>query len=217
MPVKHHLPDEWLIDYAAGALDEAGSAMVASHLSLCPTCRATQSQMEAAGAALLEGCEKLPVSDACRAKMMALLEEDQGLCNLPADQPASLCRVLPAPIRLFSRCGVDGLKFERLSSTLERMRLPAKGDTTLQIIRLKAGSTLPRHDHKGSEITLILAGSLRDGDKLYRRGDVCVCEKGQIHSPQIGEAEDCLCLMFTTAPLRPTRMIDRFLGRLAGF
>ena len=35
----HHPTDEFLLDYAAGALGEPKSLLVATHLSMCPACR----------------------------------------------------------------------------------------------------------------------------------------------------------------------------------
>lgn len=40
MTVRHHIGDDLLLSYAAGTLDEASSLLVATHLALCPHCRA---------------------------------------------------------------------------------------------------------------------------------------------------------------------------------
>lgn len=216
MPAQTHIPDEWLMDYAAGTLDEAVSVMVASHLSLCPHCRCQTRRLEATGGVLLDQSETIPVSEACRSKMMAMLDAEPPP---PATEttPESLCRILPAPVRSFSGCGIDGLHWEKISATIERVILPTKGCSKLQVVRFKAGSTIPKHDHRGSEMTLILSGSIRDQGQLLRRGDIAVCEPGHIHTPKVGEAEDCLCLVMTQAPLRLCGLVSRWLGRLAGF
>ena len=39
MKPHHHPHDELLMEYAAGALDESHSLLVATHLSFCPVCR----------------------------------------------------------------------------------------------------------------------------------------------------------------------------------
>lgn len=216
MPTKHHLPPEWLMDYAAGALSEAGSVMVASHLSLCPACRCALGQMEAAGGALLDSAEPVPVSESCHQKMMAMIEAEKAPCPAVPASPSSLCRTLPAPIRAVAGCGAGELRFEKATAGIERVILPTKDTATLQIVRMKAGSTLPRHSHDGHEITLVLGGTLRDDGQLYRRGDVMACEAGLVHSPVVGEAEDCLCLVLTDAPIRLTGFWERVLGRLRG-
>ena len=37
--VRHHPDDELLLDYASGALGEAESLVIATHMALCPICR----------------------------------------------------------------------------------------------------------------------------------------------------------------------------------
>ena len=43
---SHHLPDELLLGYAAGALEEAEALLVASHASLCPRCARRVDELE---------------------------------------------------------------------------------------------------------------------------------------------------------------------------
>ncbi len=50
---QHHVPDDVLIAYASGSLSASQSLLVATHLTLCPLCRARVEQAEAVGAALM--------------------------------------------------------------------------------------------------------------------------------------------------------------------
>ena len=43
--IKHHLTDQLLIGYAAGTLPEAFNLVVATHLSMCDSCRAATQAM----------------------------------------------------------------------------------------------------------------------------------------------------------------------------
>ena len=52
--IKHHLGDDILMAYSAGTLPEAFSLMVATHISLCDTCRAQLETFDAVGGAMLE-------------------------------------------------------------------------------------------------------------------------------------------------------------------
>jgi len=54
MTVRHHIGDDLLLNYASGALDEASSLLVATHLALCPTCRGRAERAEMIGGELLE-------------------------------------------------------------------------------------------------------------------------------------------------------------------
>ena len=44
MTIRFHLSDDLLLRYSAGTLDESSSLLVASHLALCPHCRARNAQ-----------------------------------------------------------------------------------------------------------------------------------------------------------------------------
>src|SRR6185369_1648296 len=76
----HHLSDEWLVDYAAGAAPEPVALRVATHLAYCPACRAAHGKLEAVGGALLTDIAPAEVSEGAWSKLEALL--DAG------DQPA---------------------------------------------------------------------------------------------------------------------------------
>ena len=51
--IKHHLPDDILMAYAAGTLPEAFNLMVATHVSMCDTCRAQVESFDAVGGEML--------------------------------------------------------------------------------------------------------------------------------------------------------------------
>lgn len=199
MAAQYHLPEEWLIDYAAGSLDEAASVIVASHLALCPDCRRRLNLCEATGGALLEKCEELKISSHCRDAVMAALD-GALLTDIPITPLESLCRILPSPIRSFSGCGFTGLCWQRVNRKVQRVVLPTRGKGRLELVQMKANSRIPFHSHRGDELTLVLMGSLRDQKKLYRRGDVMFYEDGSAHSSKIGAAEACICLIYTDHP-----------------
>ena len=47
--IKHHLTDALLMGYAAGNLPEAFNLVVATHISMCDTCRAALAGFDAVG------------------------------------------------------------------------------------------------------------------------------------------------------------------------
>ena len=50
----HHIDEALLMDYAVGATSEPESLIIATHLALCPHCRATVRDLEEVGGALLD-------------------------------------------------------------------------------------------------------------------------------------------------------------------
>ena len=62
MTIKFHISNDLLMSYSAGTLDEASSFLVATHLALCPHCRARNRSADSLGGYLLEFLETTPVS-----------------------------------------------------------------------------------------------------------------------------------------------------------
>ena len=59
LKVKHHLSDQLLMAYAAGALPEAFSLIVATHIQMCDQCRAASEAYDAVGGVLLNDVSKV--------------------------------------------------------------------------------------------------------------------------------------------------------------
>jgi putative transcriptional regulator len=67
---------------------------------------------------------------------------------------------------------------------------------------------LPEHGHEGSEITMVLRGTLTDRTELYRPGDVCDIDQDVEHAPVAG-AEGCICVVAQDRPVRFRSLIVR--------
>ena len=197
----HHLPAEMLIDYASGALREAPALLVATHLALCPTCRGEVKECEVMGGCLLEQVESVDVSDSCRAKVLAALDHPNAPA-MPETAQDFLCRVIPSPLKGYVGCTSQHIKWSEPNSAISLFTLPTPCcGGSAQLVRVKPGTVLPKHTHQDYELTLVLAGALRDADELYRRGDVMVSDPASTHAPQSSGGEDCVCLMVTPHPV----------------
>lgn len=86
----------------------------------------------------------------------------------------------------------------------------------LYLMKVKAGMKMPQHDHNGEEWTLILRGSYSVGGQRFTRGDLHVAENDNSHAPEIGEGEDCICLVMTQGRLKMQSTIGRLLQPLIG-
>ena len=60
--IKHHLNDELLLGYSAGALPEAFNLIVATHLEMCDKCRAAAQAFDSVGGVLLDETAKVSMS-----------------------------------------------------------------------------------------------------------------------------------------------------------
>jgi len=52
--IIHHLTDDLLMGYSAGALPEAFNVVVATHISMCDECRARLASFDAIGGEVVE-------------------------------------------------------------------------------------------------------------------------------------------------------------------
>jgi putative transcriptional regulator len=211
--VRYHPTDEHLMAYAGGALDEARSVLVATHLALCPACRAAVGRFEAVGGDMLDQAPSVELEGDALARMMARLDEPvpvdpalgrAGATRTPVDT------ILPEPLR--SRVGqaLDRLPWRRRIGTLSEVELPVSHDATIKLLRIGSGGAMPRHTHTDEELTLVLAGGFTDDGGHYLRGDVAIADPTITHRPVADAGEDCICLAVVVGEVR----LPGFLGRL---
>ena len=64
---------------------------------------------------------------------------------------------------------------------------------------------------------MVLEGAFRDETGHYGRGDLMIADSLLDHRPRADEAQDCVCLVVTDAPLRFTGRFGRFLNPFIRF
>ncbi|MCO5732817.1 ChrR family anti-sigma-E factor [Rhizobium sp. SSA_523] len=226
MSIQHHISDELLMDYASGHLSEGWSLAVATHLALCPSCRRRLSAMEGAAGALFD---KLVTDRAVtssdwekmKARIAAAPDGTHGTSAVltapktaPRTAPAASdpVPVIPEPLRSYLGGDASQLKWRALGRGAYQIRIET-GDpaTQVRLLRIPAGKPVPEHTHVGRELTLVLAGSFRDGDEIFARGDLEEADGSLLHTPTATQGEDCICLAVTEAPLKFTSWIVRLI------
>lgn len=214
--IAHHLPDELLVAYASGTLEEARSLLVASHLALCPACRAEAGRLEALGGALLEHLPPTPVGAGSLDALLARLDEPEP----PAPQARRFAtptdRRLPAPLRRYMSGDPDSLAWRRLGRgvRVHDLATPADGPRA-RLLAVRPGCAIPEHTHAGEELVLVLEGGFTDATGHFVRGDVAASDGTVTHRPVADPGEECLCLVVHSGRLHLTgplgRLLDRFL------
>lgn len=118
--------------------------------------------------------------------------------------------VLPEPLRSYVGGDLADLKWRALGRGAYQILIDTKDkDTQVRLLRIPAGKPVPEHTHEGRELTLVLAGSFRDGEDLFARGDIEEADGDLLHTPTATEGEDCICLAVTEAPLKFSSWIVR--------
>lgn len=240
--VSHHLDDEILLAYAAGALSEAESLFVAVHATLCAECRVKIEDFEAVGGAALDLVEPEPISLDSLDAIMARIDDGDD----EADAGSSLSAVswdgdrkaapaagrglrsrgrstpmvmdgqpVPRPLAAYLPDTVS-LPWRQVMRGLDEVDLSVGGAKT-KLLRIKAGAAMPQHTHHGTEMTLVLAGGFSDERGHFIRGDIAITDDTVDHRPVADDDGDCICLTLTNAPLRLTGPIGRFLNPFVRF
>ncbi|TWA84476.1 ChrR-like anti-ECFsigma factor [Azospirillum brasilense] len=223
----HHPGDTLLIDYAGGALGEAASLIVATHLALCPCCRLNVAEMEAVGGALLESIEPEEVDPACLETVLARLDDLPPLPRVP--RPKLVCQpaevpLLPEPLRRYIGGDLSRLPWKRLMRGMDCYDIPLGSGSgydserrgKARLMRLASGVGPPHHTHRGIELTLVLDGGFTDDLGQFARGDLSVADDSVRHRP-VADEEGCLCLAVTDAPLRFTGALGLILNPFVTF
>ena len=213
--IRHHLPDSLLMAYSTGTLPEAFDLAIATHLSLCDACRAAAESYDALGGALLEETDdKVEMTSGAFDALMARLDESSApepATNRPRDP------VLPEPLASYVGGGLEAARWRPVGRGVRQAMIPLTDKSaTARLLHIPAGTAVPDHGHRGTEITLVLQGAFTDADGTFARGDVEVATDELDHMPVADIAEDCICLAVTDAPLQFKALLPRiaqpFLG-----
>jgi putative transcriptional regulator len=93
------------------------------------------------------------------------------------------------------------------------LRGPADG--TLRLLRVRPGTALPRHAHRGMELTLVLEGAFADETGRHGPGDLIEVDEATTHRPVAGGLTDCVCLIATEGRLRFAGLLGALFGAVA--
>ena len=210
--IKHHLTEDLLMAYSAGALSEAFSLAVATHISLCDECRAAAESYDAIGGAVMVGTDAAPVSESCLTSTLAAIRE----ADTETPAPRLTDTVLPSPLAEYVGGGLDKIKWKSAGMGVKQAILPTNDDAVARLLYIPAGTAVPDHGHAGLELTCVLQGAFRDEDMRFARGDIEVATEEVDHTPIADISEDCICLAVTDAPLKfkgwLPRLAQPFLG-----
>ena len=215
MNINHHADDSTLLSYAAGALPESFSLVMAAHLEQCDRCRQRLLEAEDVGGTLLGGIQAEPLAGDSMDKVWAAIDsgepEPEPAPPAPvAGLPAVLCRYLPG--------GLDNIRWRTVAPGIRQFVLKdvESGHGTARLLSIAPGTTIPDHTHGGSELTLILKGSFYDETGRFRAGDLADLDDSVHHQPVADTNEPCICLIATDERLRFTGVFSRLLQPLVG-
>jgi putative transcriptional regulator len=212
---SHHLPDELLLGYAAGTLEEAEALLAATHASLCARCARRIEELEQVGGALLSAEAQTTVSDDLLARTMALLDaQPRAVAPAPVRD-----RVLPAPLARLTG-PVDAIQWTPTLRSAQVLELPLSlGGVPVRLRRFEPGTHIPQHTHRAVEYDMILTGGVTDdrNGAHFVRGDVAVNDERDAHSLTIDLGEECIALSVHGARVKPIGLWARLVFGYTGW
>ena len=211
--VNYHPDTRLLNEFASGALPLAQSVCVSLHINYCEQCRRSHQRLQQLGSALFEELAPQQVDDSLLSTVMSRLDEEpQALSyqNAPADDKG------PPLIQRLMKGDYTDLDWKKVSSNVRISRLRTGDvDNEFALYHINAGASIPKHTHKGTELTLVLEGAFSDEEGHYKVGDFVIRDAQQQHTPTATQDRDCICIGVLDAPIKFTdwkyRMVNPFL------
>ncbi|NKB44254.1 MAG: anti-sigma factor [Alphaproteobacteria bacterium] len=214
MNASHHPSDDLLWSYAAGSLDEPSSILIATHLSLCPACRAVVAKAEGMGGELFENSGTADIDAGSLDAVLARLDETEEAPRIALETVGEEAESVsvPRPLKDYLPGSIPSLSWRWLGPGVHytAIKTEARGPK-VGLLRIAPGTKVPMHGHSGNEMTMVLAGGYTDATGNYQRGDVEAADDGLVHQPVADAGEECLCLVVTEGELQPTGMIAKVL------
>jgi putative transcriptional regulator len=216
--IAHHLDEATVLALAAGTLNDAHAIVAATHIAMCPHCRATLKNAEAIGGSLLAETSSEAVSQNLRADTLAKLDAAPAA---PASKPRAILKPGELPdvlVRALGQTSLDHVKWNRKLPGVAIYDVPLpKGTTTkLKLLSLDKGKAMPDHGHGGEELTLVLRGSYSDKMGRFAAGDVADLAEDVEHQPIVDSDENCICLISFDVPAKFKSIWARLAQPFAG-
>jgi len=206
----HHIDENVLLDFHQGHLSQGQTLVMACHLQMCADCHALIHLFDTIGASYLEHGESLSLSEEAL---------DLALARIERPEPVETIAVLPAFLQGFklpprlSQARIKPRYWAAPGVWMAPIDTGGVGKTYL--MNVKRGMNMPLHDHRDTEMTLVLKGKIADYGGEFKPGDLCIRQAGDHHSPSIGEDEDCLCLISSSAAIIPKTLLGKCLQPFA--
>ncbi|KAA1194040.1 transcriptional regulator [Pseudohalioglobus sediminis] len=214
--INHHPDTRLLNEYSSGTLPLAQSVCLSLHLNYCEQCRRTHQRLQQLGSALFEELSPQQVDDSLLRTVMARLDDEQEPLRYQSSGNGGETDARPPLVQRLMHGDYEDLDWRNLSKKVRVSRLRTGDvDNEFALYRISAGASIPKHTHRGTELTLVLEGGFSDEQGHYEVGDFIMRDAEQQHTPTATQDRDCICIGVLDAPIRFTdwkyRAVNPFL------
>ena len=216
--IKTHPTELMLRAFAADELPLPLAVGVSAHCELCPECAAQVQTLEAelANQLLAPATPDQGLPAGLDAMLAEILQQPVATAAelAPRAQPAPELRVAGQSYRLPRVLARHHAPKWRHVGAIRQHSLPLdEMGARASLLHIEAGGRIPEHTHKGYELTLLLAGTIEDGDTRYQAGDFIWRDASHAHSPHTPDG--CLCYTVQDAPVQFTKGLSRLLNGIS--
>jgi putative transcriptional regulator len=215
---RHHPGDELLLGLAAGRLPPGAVVVVCAHLDGCGECRVRLHTLQSLGGVMLEQAEPVNPDPGAWERTLARIDAPvlpQAAAPAAAQAPQPWPEDVPWPSSLRG-CDVSKWRWMGPGMRFARVRVPHAPEAALFLLRVGPGRSLPRHGHRGEELTQVLCGSFDDGRATFGAGDFDAADGDVHHQPVVRADAPCICLAYLDAPLRFDGRLAAVMGGMVG-
>lgn len=203
-----------LMEYASGCLDEAQALIVATHMSLSPEARKIVADYESIGGAMLKDCcgSVAMKTDALKSVMDKIdrLEKPKESCT---EKLKKKCGDKDLPSCLAAHMEKNTWKQEKAGVHSIHVKTTCCGYTA-KLVRMPPDFSMDVQIHPTKHVlAVVLEGTLSGGDKLFRRGDLAILEKGNTYPLRADAQYGVICFVVKPAQSRFRQWAGEFLSK----
>lgn len=234
MSTSPALPEELLLDYAAGACSSAMELLVATHISMTPNSQKLCCMLEDMGGVLLETAEGERLERVTAQSVLAKADStplaDMAAISSVDQQTNAYGGTIsrahakfggeppPSTLLAYGSDFADEKAWQRLGTSVAAVQLSLSDlAERAHLLWARPGAEIATHRHIGREVVLVLKGAFWDDGIRYGPGDIAVGEDGTIHTPRIDDEHECVCLAVTEAPVQFVGSFSWLLNRFCRF
>lgn len=209
--MTHHPPEETLLEYFAGTLDEGRRIVVAVHMEMCASCRRLADALETAGGDYLESLTPTALANGAFEGVSARLA---SLREQKINMPVPRTHDLPMRVRALEAYELGKWRWIGPGVYSRSVAVPVAAESHVFLLKAAPGTRLPDHTHDGTELTVILKGAFRHEGGLFGRGDCDYADESVEHAPIVEEGQECICLVAMEGNIRLRSLVGRLIQPL---
>ena len=229
MDLNHCPSSATLADFSFGNGFSLSDIVLRAHISACRHCRQKIREIETIGSDLLMSeihsyigptLNNLDVNvnkilDGYDSPTDSVDAKNDVLSKSKADD-FELDNSLDCLFPSYLDCSFDALPWRSAGKDIQLCKLREDGNSRLWMVKGKPGAKLPKHSHRGQELTLVLKGSYACSSNIYQPGDLHECDDENTHQPIIVGDTDCISLVATEGDLKFDNLLLRLIQPMLG-